>query len=326
MKVSYNWLNSIIDTGLTAVQIDELLTKCGLEVEGIEPFESIKGGLKDLVVGLVVEREKHPDADRLSVTKVDIGGDELLSIVCGAPNVAKGQKVIVAPIGTIVHPTAGEAFEIKKAKIRGQLSEGMICADDEVGLGSNHDGIRVLPDDAPIGLALKEYLKLENDEVLEIGLTPNRGDAASVLGVARDLQALTNSKVNIKDYPTLKGEGSNPINVNVLDLIDCPRYSGIYIKGVSPIASPDWMQNRLKAIGIKPKNILVDATNYVLHELGQPIHAFDADKIEGNINVRKAVKGEKMVTLDDQIRQFEGFELLMEITCFEGEICFFSKL
>lgn len=311
MKVSYNWLNSIIDTGLTVVQIDELLTKCGLEVEGIEHFESIKGGLKDLVVGLVVEREKHPDADRLSVTKVDIGGDELLSIVCGAPNVAKGQKVIVAPIGTIVHPTAGEAFEIKKAKIRGQLSEGMICADDEVGLGSNHDGIRVLPDDAPIGLALKEYLKLENDEVLEIGLTPNRGDAASVLGVARDLQALTNSKVNIKEYPTLNGEGPNPINVNVLDLTDCPRYSGIYIKGVSPIASPDWMQNRLKAIGIKPKNILVDATNYVLHELGQPIHAFDADKIEGNINVRKAVKGEKMVTLDDQIRQFEGFELLI---------------
>jgi phenylalanyl-tRNA synthetase beta chain len=311
MKLSYNWLNSIIDTGLTAVQIDELLTKCGLEVEGIEPFESIKGGLKGLVIGLVIEKEKHPDADRLSVTKVDVGQDEPLTIVCGAPNVAKGQKVIIAPVGTMIHPMTGDSFEIKKAKIRGQLSEGMICADDEVGLGTSHEGIRVLPEDAPIGQALNVYLNIENDEVLEIGLTPNRGDAASVLGVARDLQALTTSIVKIPDYAVLKGEGHGPIQVNIVAIKDCPRYSGIYIKGVSPVVSPDWIQNRLKAIGIKPKNILIDATNYVLHELGQPIHAFDADKIEGNIIVRKATKGEKMVTLDDQTREFEGFELLI---------------
>lgn len=311
MKLSYNWLNSIIDTGLSAVQIDELLTKCGLEVEGIEPFESIKGGLKGLIIGHVISKEKHPDADRLSVTTVDIGQNEPLTIVCGAPNVDKGQKVIIAPVGTMIYPVSGEPFEIKKAKIRGQLSEGMICADDEVGLGISHDGIRVLPEDAPIGQALNQYLNIQNDEVLEIGLTPNRGDAASVLGVARDLQALTSSQVKIQEYPVLKGEGANPIKVNVLAAEDCPRYSGIYIKGVSPVASPDWIQNRLKAIGIKPKNILVDATNYVLHELGQPIHAFDADKIEGSINVRKAQKGEKMLTLDDQNRTFEGFELLI---------------
>lgn len=311
MKLSFQWLKSLFPTDKPAEEIAALLTSCGLEVEGIEEVESIKGGLKGLVIGHVVEKEKHPDADRLSLTKVDTGKDELLQIVCGAPNVAAGQKVIVAPVGTFVHPTQGEAFEIKKAKIRGQLSEGMICADDEVGLGDSHDGIRVLPNDAPVGMSAAQYFKIENDQVLEIGLTPNRGDAASVLGVARDLKALTGESLKLTEYHPLSKNGSNPVDVKVLAPEDCLRYSGVYIKNTRAVESPDWLKNRLKAIGIKPRNILVDATNYTLHELGQPIHAFDADKIDGNIIVRKASPGEKMITLDEVERSFEGNELLI---------------
>lgn len=312
MKISYNWLLSVLKTNKSPEEISALLTSCGLEVEGLETFESVRGGLKGLVIGEVVEKIKHPDADRLSVTTVRIGDDSpLLQIVCGAPNVAAGQKVIVAPVDCEIYPTSGEPFTIKKNKIRGQLSEGMICADDEVGLGHSHDGIRILPDDAPVGMLLAEYMNPDSDTVLEIGLTPNRGDAASVLGVARDLKAMTGDEIEIPELPVLKGEGTNPIDVIVSEPMDCPRYSGIYIKGVSTVSSPDWLQNRLKAIGIKPRNILVDSTNYVLHELGQPIHAFDADQIEGNIHVRKANPGEIITTLDQTERTLKGFELLI---------------
>lgn len=313
MKISYNWLTSILKTDKSPEEISALLTSCGLEVEGLEPFESIRGGLKGLVIGVVIEKEKHPDADRLSVTKVRVGDDAspLLQIVCGAPNVAAGQKVIVAPVDCEIFPISGEPFTIKKSKIRGQLSEGMICADDEVGLGNSDDGIRILPEDAPVGTLLSEYMNPDADVVLEIGLTPNRGDAASVLGVARDLRAMTGDQIVLPALGTLNGTNQHPISVQVLDSTACPRYSGVYIKGVSAVASPDWMQNRLKAIGIKPRNILVDSTNYVLHELGQPIHAFDADAIQGNIMVRTAEAGEKMTTLDQIERTFQGFELLI---------------
>lgn len=313
MKISYNWLLSLFKTDKSPEEVSALLTSCGLEVEGLESFESVKGGLKGLLIGEVITKEKHPDADRLSVTTVRVGDETspLLQIVCGAPNVAAGQKVIVAPVDCEIFPTVGEPFTIKKSKIRGQLSEGMICADDEIGLGTSHDGIRILPDEAPVGMLLADYMKPEKDTVLEIGLTPNRGDAASVLGVARDLRAITGEAVLLPELNPLKSSGDSPIQVSLEDPISCPRYSGVSIQGVSAVPSPAWMQNRLKAIGIKPRNILVDSTNYVLHELGQPIHAFDADAIQEKIVVRKAKHGEKMTTLDQEERTFQGFELLI---------------
>ncbi|MGV3598421.1 MAG: phenylalanine--tRNA ligase subunit beta [Bacteroidota bacterium] len=312
MKISYNWLKTLIDIEQTPEELGVLLTNCGLEVEGIEPVSSIQGGLQGLVIGEVKERWQHPNADRLSVTKVDVGGPELLQIVCGAPNVAAGQKVLVATVGATLYPTGGEPFKISKSKIRGEVSEGMICAEDEVGLGTSHDGIMVLDATAVVGSQGADYFKVENDFTIEIGLTANRGDAASHLGVARDIAALTGKKINVNYAPLPAQQGNNPVEVVIEDTEGCPRYSGISISGVEVKPSPAWLQNRLKAIGLSPINNIVDVTNFVLHELGQPIHAFDADKIIGNkIVVKKAAQGQKFTTLDKTERTLTGNELLI---------------
>ena len=307
MKISYNWLKTLIKTDLSPEQISEYLTDSGLEVEGIETFESVKGGLQGMVIGEVVEKEKHPDADKLSITKVNVGKADLLNIVCGAPNVAAGQKVIVATVGAKLYPTTGEPFEIKKSKIRGALSEGMICAEDEIGLGNSHDGIMILPDTAPVGMPAAEFLKLAKDTVFEIGLTPNRADAASHYGVARDLQAILNTKHNTTEY---KAELHNiyelpqASNINTVDITienkdACKRYSGLIISGITVKPSPDWLKNYLLAIGLRPINNIVDITNFVLHDLGQPLHAFDLEKIKGNkIVVKTGLQGTKFKTLD----------------------------
>jgi len=325
MKISNNWLKTLINSDISAEETSDKLTASGLEVEGMESCESIKGGLKGLVVGHVVECGKHPDADRLSLTKVDIGGGHLLSIVCGAPNVAINQKVIVATVGTKLYPSEGEPFEIKKSKIRGAASEGMLCAEDEIGLGKSHAGIMVLPESTIIGTPASDYFKVETDTVFEIGLTPNRSDAASHLGVARDLAAILNSQslttnytVDIKGLHEL-GEATaiNEIEVVVEDNDACPRYSGLVISGVHVKESPDWLKNRLQSIGVRPINNIVDITNFVLHELGQPLHAFDLDKINGKkIIVRTAKEGEKFKTLDEVERTLKSNDLVI---CNESE-------
>ena len=307
MKISFNWLKTLINTTHSAQEVADLLTASGLEVEGLETFESIKGGLQGLVVGQVVECSKHPDADKLSLTKVDVGSAELLQIVCGAPNVAIHQKVIVATVGAKLYPSTGEAFEIKKSKIRGAVSEGMLCAEDEIGMGASHAGIMVLPDSIKIGTPVSEYFKIENDSIFEIGLTPNRSDAASHLGVARDLAAIVNSKSLTNDaqitisglQPLPEATNINKVNIQVKNAEACKRYSGLVISGITVKDSPTWLQNRLKAIGLRPINNIVDITNFVMHEMGQPLHAFDLEAIEGNtVIVRTAIEGEKFVTLD----------------------------
>ncbi|MGZ3919588.1 MAG: phenylalanine--tRNA ligase subunit beta [Bacteroidia bacterium] len=320
MKISYNWLKTLINVDISADEAAALLTASGLEVEAIETFESLKGGLKGLVIGHILECEKHPDADRLSLTKVDIGTDIPLSIVCGAPNVAAGQKVIVATIGTKLYPSEGEPFEIKKSKIRGAASEGMICAEDEIGLGNSHEGIMVLPADTKVGMEASDYFKIENDQVLEIGLTPNRSDAASHIGVARDLAAIINSannnsdiKVRLVGLNQLPDSSNNKsVAISIENNAGCKRYSGIVLSNITVKDSPDWIQNRLKAIGVRPINNIVDITNFVLHELGQPLHAFDLEKISGNkIIVRNAKEGEKFKTLDGVERTLKNSDLLV---------------
>ena len=269
MKIAYNWLKEYVQTDLPAVQVGELLTDCGLEVEGIEQFETVKGGLKGIVVGEVKTKEKHPDADRLNLTTVDIGTGVLLNIVCGATNVEVGQKVIVATIGATLYPTTGEPFEIKKSKIRGQLSEGMICAEDEIGLGSSHEGIMVLDNNAVVGMPAAAYFKLAADEVFEIGLTPNRADAASHVGVARDLAASLNCKAKKEEAVVISlqlpnvdlfqiDNNQSSISVTVEDAEACPRYSGLTIRNVKVGESPDWLKNRLKSIGVRSINNIVD--------------------------------------------------------------------
>ncbi|MBL7473593.1 phenylalanine--tRNA ligase subunit beta [Robertkochia sediminum] len=318
MKISYNWLKQFINTDLETEKAGELLTDLGLEVEGIETYESVKGGLKGVVVGHVLECEKHPNADRLSITHVDLGNGEPVQIVCGAPNVAKGQKVPVATVGTTLYDKEGNPWEIKKGKIRGEVSMGMICAEDELGLGESHDGIMVLDEAIAPGTACAELFKIENDQVFEIGLTPNRADAMSHFGVARDLRAgllqqgtqmelITPSVSSFHvDNRTLR------IDVDVQDKKLCPRYCGLTISGVKVAESPDWLKNRLEAIGIAPKNNVVDITNYVLHELGQPLHAFDAVKIEGNkIEVKTLEKGTKFTTLDEVERELSEDDLMI---------------
>lgn len=321
MKISHHWLNQFLPNSLDPTIIADLLTSGGLEVEHVVPFCPINGGLEGLVIGEVLTYAKHPDADRLSVCAVGIGADTPLSIVCGAPNVAAGQKVVVAPVGTTVHPTHGEPFEIKKAKIRGQLSEGMICAEDEIGLGTSHEGILVLPHNAPVGQLAADYFKVTNDFIFEIGLTPNRTDAMSHLGVARDLRALLRSHrpemalgevqwPDVQDFnPTL---GPCPIEVVVHDAEAAPRYVGLVIEGVKVGPSPDWLQNALKSIGLRPINNVVDVTNYVLHSIGQPLHAFDAGKIGGRkVVVRMAEEKEEFVTLDGVSRTLSGSDLMI---------------
>jgi phenylalanyl-tRNA synthetase beta chain len=331
MKISYNWLKTLIKTDLDAEQIAEYLTSSGLEVEGMESFESVKGGLQGIVIGEVVEKEKHPDADKLSVTKVNVGGPELLNIVCGAPNVAAGQKVLVAMIGAKLYPTTGEPFEIKKSKIRGAVSEGMICAEDEIGLGASHDGILILPETATVGMPAAEFFKLEKDTVFEIGLTPNRADAASHYGVARDLQAILNTKNNTTDFKAelhgiaeLPGASNiNTVSVSIENPEACKRYSGLVISGISVKPSPDWLKNYLLAIGLRPINNIVDITNFVLHDLGQPLHAFDLDKIKGNqIIVKTGLEGTTFKTLDSVERKLFANDLMicneLEPMCLAG--------
>ena len=311
MKISYNWLKEYLPVTNSVEETSYLLTHCGLEVENVEAFQSMKGGLEGLFVGEVKTCTKHPNADKLSLTTVDTGDGVLLPIVCGAPNIAAGQKVIVAKVGAKLFPVSGEPFEIKKSKIRGEVSEGMICAEDEIGLGTSHAGVMVLPEDTRVGMTAAEFFKVENDLVLEIGLTPNRADAASHFGVARDLHAVLlnkaiDTKQNVPDIirPSVNQfsiDNKNlPIGVEIADAEACPRYSGITISDVKVHESPDWLKNRLKSIGVGPINNIVDITNYVLHECGQPLHAFDADEIKGGkVVVRSAKEGEKFVTLDN---------------------------
>ncbi len=325
MKISLNWLKEYYPTDLTAEEISAALTDCGLEVESVEPFESLPGGLRGVVIGEVKECSKHPNADKLSLTKVDVGGAELLSIVCGAPNVEAGQKVVVATVGAKLYPTEGEPFEIKKSKIRGENSEGMICAEDEIGLGKSHAGIIVLPADAKVGTPAAAYYNVSSDAILEIGLTPNRSDAASHFGVARDLAAVVLAQKLIKDihaesaearYPTLATTSEElpacPIAIEIEDSVACKRYSGILIDEIKVGPSPEWLQNRLKSIGLRPINNIVDITNYVMHETGQPLHAFDADKIGGGkVKVKKVSLGTKFTTLDGATRDLTSTDLMI---------------
>lgn len=319
MKIALSWLKEYIQTDLSAEEIARLLTASGLEVESLEEKEAIKGGMKGLVIGRVLTCVKHPNADKLSLTTVDVGGPEALQIVCGAPNVAAGQKVVVAVPGTTVHPVSGDPFEIKKSKIRGEVSNGMICAEDEIGLGASHAGIIVLPETAEVGMLAKDYYGLKDDVIFEIGLTPNRADAASHFGVARDLAAVIHihhpEKKTIAQLPALQELpviNEFPVEVIVEDKEACPRYSGLVIKGVEVKESPDWLKNKLRSIGVGPINNIVDVTNYVLHELGQPLHAFDADQIKGNkVRVRKAGKEEKFVTLDHVERKLNPTDLMI---------------
>jgi phenylalanyl-tRNA synthetase beta chain len=318
MKVSYNWLKDYLDIDLPWEELSKILTDIGLEVEGEEQTESVKGGLKGLVVGEVTFRDKHPNADKLSISRINIGAEEL-HIVCGAPNLAEGQKVVVATIGTMLYPNEGEPFKIKKGKIRGEVSEGMICAEDEIGLGASHDGIMVLPADTVVGTPASEFFKVEKDTIFEIGLTPNRSDATSQLGVAKDLAAALkinnahSGKVNVPDVSAFKVDNHDlPIEVIVENSEACPRYAGVSIKGVTIKESPEWLKKRLRSLGIATKNNIVDITNFILHELGQPLHAFDADEIEGGkVIVKNLADGSKFTTLDEIERKLSEEDLMI---------------
>ena len=325
MKISYNWLKQFIKIDCKSEETAALLTDLGLEVEIVDKYQSVKGGLEGIVVGHVLSCIQHPDADRLKITTVDLGNGVPVQIVCGAANVAAGQKVPVATIGTILYDATGAAFTIKKGKIRGQESHGMICAEDELGLGESHDGIMILDETLAPGTPAATVFKIENDEVFEIGLTPNRADAMSHLGTARDLRAgMLQNGVNVElitpsvsnfrvDKRTLK------IDIDIKEPKLAPRYCGVTISGIEVKPSPAWLQNRLKAIGLNPKNNIVDVTNYVLHELGQPLHAFDASKINGKIVVQTLPSGTKFTTLDDIERTLHEEDLMI---CDEkGPLC-----
>ncbi|MGY8924882.1 MAG: phenylalanine--tRNA ligase subunit beta [Flavobacteriales bacterium] len=318
MKISYNWLKQFIKIDWSAEKTSELLTDLGLEVEGIDVFQSIKGALKGIVVGHVLTCEQHPNADRLKITTIDVGEKLPLNIVCGAPNVAKGQKVAVAKIGTTLYTNEGEVWTIKKGKIRGEESHGMLCAEDEIGLGKSHDGIMILEAALEIGTALADHYNFEDDLVYEIGLTPNRSDAMSHYGVARDLMAgLSQHGINTKLIsPSVSGfhidNRGLKIDINVDDKIKAPRYCGLTISNIVVKDSPQWLQNRLKSIGLSPINNIVDTTNYVLHDLGQPLHAFDADKITGKkINIKTVKSGTKFITLDGVERSLHEEDLMI---------------
>ena len=315
MKISYQWLKRFLAVDLDPKRVDELLTDTGLEVEGVHEVESIKGGLRGVVVGEVLTCEQHPNADRLCLTTVNIGESEPVQIVCGAPNVEAGQKVPVATVGTILYP-GGEELKIKKGKIRGEVSFGMICAEDELGLGSGHDGIMVLDPSLKPGTPCAEVFNIESDFVFEIGLTPNRTDAMGHIGVARDLRAAL--LVNGEESPelfiprgTYQTEGNNTIAL-ALESELCPSYYGTHFTGVQVKESPDWLKNSLKAIGLTPKNNVVDITNYVLHTFGHPLHAFDAEKLSGEkVVVRLAKEGEKITTLDEVERELSEHDLVI---------------
>lgn len=318
MKISYNWLKQFIQLDWEAEKTGELLTDLGLEIEGIERFESIAGGLEGVVVGHVVKCNQHPNADRLKIAEVDLGTGDPVQIVCGAPNVATGQKVAVATVGTTLYDKDGKPWKIKKGKIRGEVSMGMICAEDELGLGDSHDGIMVLDDAHKPGTPASEVFEIETDDIFEIGLTPNRADAMSHWGVARDLRAgLMQQEIPIEliTPSTSSFHVENrmlKIDVSVDDPKLAPRYCGLTISGLKVAPSPLWLQNRLKSIGLAPINNVVDITNYVLHELGQPLHAFDAAKIKGNeIQVKTLPKGTKFTALDEVERELHEDDLMI---------------
>ncbi|MEM6320682.1 MAG: phenylalanine--tRNA ligase subunit beta [Bacteroidota bacterium] len=319
MKLALNWLKAYTDINLPPKKVGEVLTDIGLEVEGEEEVESIPGGLAGLVVGHVKECGKHPNADKLSLTKVDVGGAEDLQIVCGAPNVAAGQKVVVATVGTTIYPLDGEPFKIKKGKIRGEVSMGMICAEDEIGLGTDHSGIIVLPDDVTVGTLARDHYNLESDYIYEIGLTPNRSDGTNHIGSAKDLAAALkinyehSGEVRMPSVDNFQIDNHNlPIQVVVENHEACPRYSGVSIKGVTIKESPDWLKARLQSIGVRPISNVVDITNFVLHELGQPLHAFDADQIKGKkVIVKNLLAGTKFQSLDEVERTLIASDLMI---------------
>lgn len=319
MKISYNWLKGYIDIDIEPLELGKILTNTGLEVEGIEKFESVRGGLQGVVIGKVLTCKKHPNADKLSVTTVDIGSGESVQIVCGAPNVAVGQTVPVATVGATLYPSeSADGFTIKKANIRGESSSGMICAEDELGLGTSHDGIMVLEKEAKPGSPASGYFKIENDYVFEIGLTPNRIDGASHIGVARDIAAYMKQQGNaaLLKKPSVENYTQDnsdlKIDVSVLNPEACPRYTGVTLTDITVADSPEWLKNRLRAIGQEPINNIVDITNFVLHELGQPLHAFDAAKIKGKkVIVRTMPEGSPFVTLDEKERKLTASDLMI---------------
>ena len=317
MKISYNWLNNYLNLNLPIDEISSILTDIGLEVEGVQEIESVKGGLKGVVIGEVLSKIQHPNADRLNLTTINVGEIEPLQIVCGAKNIDVGQKVPVATIGTILH-TGEDSFKIKKGKIRGELSYGMICSESELGLGESHDGIMVLDKNAEVGIKAKDYFKLETDTVFEIGLTPNRSDAMGHIGVARDLltslnyrgEKLQMCKPSVKGFKELNKKSSISVEVKDFDL--CPRYSSLTLSNVQVTDSPDWLQNKLKAIGLNPVNNVVDITNFVLHETGQPLHAFDMNKIQGKkVIVSRTKNDTKFITLDNKEIKLSSEDLMI---------------
>ena len=327
MTISYNWISEYLPVTVDPERLSRILTSIGLEVESMEQYEEVKGGLAGLVIGEVLEVEKHPNADKLRLTKVNIGGAEPLHIVCGAPNVAAGQKVVVAPIGTTIYPLKGDPMTMKLAKIRSVESQGMICAEDEIGLGESHDGILVLPATLVPGTPASQYFKPAKDIIYEIGLTPNRMDAMSHWGVARDVSAYLShhDKKDIKPrFPNANGwkneTEAGPIKVKVENEKACPRYSGICLSGVTVQASPEWLQQKLKAIGLRPLNNIVDITNFIQHETGQPLHAFDADQLRGGqIIVKNLAENTPFITLDEKERKLSADDLM--ICDAEGGVC-----
>lgn len=317
MKVSYNWLKEYINTDLSPEEMSKILTDTGLEVEGVAKIEAVKGGLEGVVIGEVLTCEKHPDADRLNVTTVSTGA-EPLQIVCGAPNVAVGQKVVVATLGCTLHPSPEENFKIKKSKIRGVESLGMLCAEDELGFGESHDGILIVDNSISVGTKAATYFELEDDYEIEIGLTPNRSDAMGHIGVARDLVAYLNVhenaglSLNIPNVDNFKVDNNSlPIGIEVENAELCPRYMGTTIKGVKVAPSPSWLQKRLRSIGLSPINNVVDVTNFVMHELGNPLHAFDVAKLESNIVVKNALEGDVFTTLDEVERKLSSDNMMI---------------
>ena len=326
MNISFDWLKEYVDLGdMTPEQLDDLLTFSGLEVDSMEKVETIKGGLEHVVIAKVLTCEPHPDSDHLHLTTVDVGGERPLNIVCGAPNVAAGQKVVCAQIGTRIYTSDTEYYEIKKGKLRGAVSEGMLCAADELQLGTDHGGIMVLPDDAPVGMPAREYFGVKDDYLLEVAITANRMDAISHIGVARDVVAVLNTregknlKIKWPEAPELPALPDSPdaIRVTVEDPDLCPRYTGITIKGVKVCESPEWLQNRLRTVGLRPINNVVDVTNFVMMEVGQPLHAFDADKIGGgHVVVKRLPQGTPFVTLDGVERKLDARDLMI---CDENE-------
>ena len=319
MKISNNWLKDFVKTESKTERIGEFLTDIGLEVEGIDKFESVRGSLEGIVVGKVLTCEKHPNADKLKKTTVDVGNGKILNIVCGAPNVEAGQTVPVAVVGTKIYDKTGNFFEIKEAKIRGEVSQGMICAEDELGLSEDHGGIMVLDETKyEVGKNFADYFELTNDEVLEIGLTPNRTDAMSHYGVARDLHAFLSTNQQKSEFEkvssvALNNEGSHSFTLQVEDTELTPRYIGAVIENVKVADSPAWLKDRLKAIGLSPINNIVDITNYILHGYGQPLHAFDADKIaDKKVKVGVVKPGTKFTTLDGVERTLNGSEIIIK--------------